>query len=291
VRSLGIDVGAKRKGLDAVLLDDSMVPSEARRHAGLEEIAELIRQVRPDVVAIDSPPAWGRSPGGSRLTEQEIRRFGIQSFGTPSDLKKASSVFYDWMRAGFEVFEAAAREGFERYGSGPVAGKAIEVFPHASAVVLAGCLPPRGVSRGRAKREWRRGVLRAQGVETDDLPSTDQVDAALAALTGLYALRGRCFAPGNPAEGVIVLPSATLPPPPFPRCRQSERSRHPDQLVFRGFARCGCGHPDCTASTSREFAPGHDAKRKSALWKLARTGQDAIDELRRRRWELPPEIR
>ena len=291
VRSLGIDVGAKRKGLDAVLLDESMVPSDARRHAGLEEIAELIRQVRPDVVAIDSPPAWGRSPGGSRLTEREIRRFGIQSFGTPSDPKKASSVFYDWMRAGFEVFEAAAREGFERYRSGPVAGKAIEVFPHASAVVLAGCLPPRGVTRGRAKREWRRGVLRAQGVETDDLPSTDQVDAALAALTGLFALRGRCFAPGDPAEGVIVLPSATLPPPPFPRCRQSERSRHPDQLVFRGFARCGCGHPDCTASTSREFAPGHDAKRKSALWKLARTGQDAIDELRRRRWELPPEIR
>ena len=291
VRSLGIDVGAKRKGLDAVLLDESMVPSDARRHAGLEEIAELIRQVRPDVVAIDSPPAWGRSPGGSRLTEREIRRFGIQSFGTPSDTKKASSIFYDWMRAGFEVFEAAAREGFERYGSGPVAGKAIEVFPHASAVVLAGCLPPRGVTRGRAKREWRRGVLRDQGVETDDLPSTDQVDAALAALTGLYALRGRCFAPGDPAEGVIVLPSATLPPPPFPRCRQSERSRHPDQLVFRGLARCGCGHPDCMASTSREFAPGHDSKRKSVLWSLARSGQDAVDELRRRGWEVPPEMR
>lgn len=291
VRSLGIDVGAKRKGLDAVLLDESMVPSDARRHAGLEEIADLIRQVRPDVVAIDSPPAWGRSPGGSRLTEREIRRFGIQSFGTPSDTKKASSIFYDWMRAGFEVFEAAAREGFERYGSGPVAGKAIEVFPHASAVVLAGCLPPRGVTRGRAKREWRRGVLRDQGVETDDLPSTDQVDAALAALTGLYALRGRCFAPGDPAEGVIVLPSATLPPPPFPRCRQSERSRHSDQLVFRGLARCRCGHPDCVASTSREFAPGHDSKRKSVLWSLARSGQDAVDELRRRGWEVPPEMR
>ena len=291
MRSLGIDVGAKRKGLDAVLLDESMVPSHARRHAGLEEIAELIRQVRPDVVAIDSPPAWGRSPGGSRLTEREIRRLGIQSFGTPSDPKKASSVFYDWMRAGFQVFEAAAGEGFERYGSGPVAGKAIEVFPHASAIVLAGCLPPRGVTRGRAKREWRRGVLRAQGVETDDLPSTDQVDAALAALTGLYALRGRCFAPGDPAEGVIVLPSATLPPPPFPRCRQSVRSRHPDQLVFRGLARCGCGHPDCTASTSREFAPGHDSKRKSVLWSLARSGQDAVDELRRRGWEVPPEMR
>jgi len=152
VRSLGIDVGAKRKGLDAVLLDETLIPSEARRHMGVEELEELIRQVRPDVVAIDSPPAWGRSPGGSRLTEREIRRFGIQSFGTPSDPKKASSVFYDWMRAGFEVFEAAAQEGFARYASGAVAGRAIEVFPHATAVVLAGCLPPSGTAAGRALR-------------------------------------------------------------------------------------------------------------------------------------------
>ena len=291
MRSLGIDVGAKRKGLDAVLLDETMVPSEAKRHAGVEEIAELIRLVRPDVVAIDSPPAWGRSSGGSRLTEREIRRFGIQSFGTPSDQRKASSAFYDWMRAGFEVFEAAALEGFARYGSGSVQGKAIEVFPHATAVVLAGCLPPRGLSKGRAKREWRRSVLRAHGVETENLPSADQVDAALAALTGLYALGGRCFAPGDPLEGVIVLPAATLPPPPYPRCRQAERSRRPDQLVFHGLARCGCGQPDCTSSTSREFAPGHDAKRKSLLWSLARSGQDAVDELRRRGWEVPPEMR
>ena len=291
MRSLGIDVGAKRKGLDAVLFDETMVPSEARRHAGVEEIVELIRQVRPDVVAIDSPPEWGRSSGGSRLTEREIRRFGIQSFGTPSNQRKASSAFYDWMRAGFEVFEAAALEGFARYGSGPVQGKAIEVFPHATAVVLAGCLPPRGLSKGRAKREWRRSVLRAHGVDTENLPSADQVDAALAALTGLYALGGRCFAPGDPLEGVIVLPASTLPPPPYPRCRQAERSHRPDQLVFHGLIRCGCGHPDCTSSTSREFAPGHDAKRKSVLWSLARSGQDAVDELRRRGWEVPPEMR
>jgi len=291
VHSLGIDVGAKGKGLDAVVLDERLMPSEARRHLRVEEVGELIRQVRPDVVAIDSPPAWGRSPGGSRLTEREIRRFGIQSFGTPSDPKKAVSAFYDWMRAGFEVFEAAAQEGFARYASGTVAGRAIEVFPHATAVVLAGCLPPSGMTTGRAKREWRRGVLRAQGVTTEDLRSSDQVDAALAALTGLYALGGRCFAPGDPLEGVIVLPAATLPPPPFPRCRQPERSDRQDQLVLHGLARCGCGHPDCASSTAREFAPGHDAKRKSLLWGLARSGQDAVEELRRRRWQVPPEMR
>src|SRR5207247_4041700 len=183
----GIDVGAKRKGLDAVLLDETLIPSEARRHMGVEELEELIRQVRPDVVAIDAPPTWGRSPGGSRLTEREIRRFGIQSFGTPSDPKKAENVFYDWMRAGFLVFEVAARHGFERYRSGRAERTAIEVFPHATAVVLSGCLQPKGIR----KRQWRAAVLTGRGVEADTLRSMDQVDAALAALTGLFALRGR----------------------------------------------------------------------------------------------------
>jgi hypothetical protein len=54
---------------------------------------------------------------------------------------------------------------------------------------------------------------------------------------------------------------------------------------------CGCGDPSCSALTAREFAPGHDAKRKSALWALARSGEVAIDELKRRRWTLPPEMR
>jgi len=39
------------------------------------------------------------------------------------------------------------------------------------------------------------------------------------------------------------------------------------------------------------FAPGHDAKRKSALWARARQGQHAVDELRRRKWAIPPEMR
>jgi hypothetical protein len=43
--------------------------------------------------------------------------------------------------------------------------------------------------------------------------------------------------------------------------------------------------------TNREFAPGHDAKRKSLLWEQARRGEEAIQELRRRGWELPPELR
>ena len=284
MRSLGIDVGA-RKGLDLVLLEDDLTPAETRRRVGADTLEARITELAPDVVAIDAPPAWGKN-GGSRRTERELRAFGIQSYGTPSDPKKGENAFYAWMKAGFAAFDVAARCGFDRFRSGRARGTALEVFPHASAVVLAGCLPPHQVG----KRDWRAHVLRSQGVRVDRLRSGDQVDAALAALTGLFALRGRSTSLGDPLEGVIVLPSTSLPARPYRRCRQDPRSGV-TQLHFPGLARCACGDPSCDRMTAAEFAPGHDAKRKSLLWKLAREGEEALDELRRRGWEVPPEAR
>jgi hypothetical protein len=188
------------------------------------------------------------------------------------------------MKVGFETFRAVAKT-HPRYRGGSVKGTAIEVFPHATAVVLAGVLPPPGVS----KREWRRAVLSQQGVDVGGLRSIDQIDAALAALTGLLALERRFSAPGDPREGQIVVPSASLPAHPYRRAVQPKRGE--DQPPLPGFAACACGDPDCKAITASEFAPGHDAKRKSALWKRARAGLEATDELRRRRWALPPEMR
>ena len=58
-----------------------------------------------------------------------------------------------------------------------------------------------------------------------------------------------------------------------------------------GLSPCGCGDPSCRELTGGEFARGHDAKRKSRLWASARTGVLAIEELRRRGWVTPPEMR
>jgi predicted nuclease with RNAse H fold len=282
VRALGVDVGVRR-GLDVVLLDDSLVPLEVRRKVAPEDLSTIARELEADVVAIDAPPAWGRN-GGSRLTEKELRWFGIQSYGTPSDPKKAENAFYEWMRIGFRAFDAVA-DRFPRYSSGPVEGSAIEVFPHATAVVLAGCLPPAGVS----KRDWRVSVLRAAKVDVRPLRSIDLVDAALASLTGIYALRGRFSAPGDPREGTIVIPVRTLPGNPYRRC---VRTPSPDgQMHLPGLTPCGCGDPACTALTKKEFAPGHESKRKSFLWGQARLGDTAVQELRRRGWAIPPEMR
>ena len=282
VRALGIDVSVRR-GLDLVLLNEASAILETHRRVQPGELGAILKAVEPDVVAIDSPPEWGRS-GGSRLTEKELRRFGIQSYGTPPQ-KKADNAFYAWMRVGMKAFEAAGVAGFARYRNGSVRGYAIEVFPHASAVVLAECLPPKALP----KHVWRRSILKAHDVSADELRSADQVDAALAALTGLLALRGRFTALGDPVEGCIVIPARTLPPVPYRRCVEPPADELQPHLP--GLAPCGCGDPDCTELTRREFAPGHDAKRKSALWRQARLGDEAVLELRRRGWELPPELR
>ena len=284
MRALGIDVGV-RKRFDLVLLDSERQPVERRRKVEPADLDELIRAWRPDVIAIDAPPQWGTHAGGSRLTERELRRFGIQSFGTPSDERKAENSFYEWMTVGFAAYEAAARCGYPRYSRGRVTGTAMEVFPHASAVVLQGCLPQRDAK----KRAFRTEVLLAQRVSLDGLRSMDQLDAALAALTGLLALDGLCFAPGDPKEGVIVLPARSLPPPPYRRCPEGTTQK--EQPHLPGLNPCACGDPACERLTASEFAPGHDAKRKSVLWNDARLGDDAVRELRRRGWELPPEMR
>jgi predicted RNase H-like nuclease len=278
-----VDVSVRR-GLDLVCLDGLSEPAALRSDVSPEALPDILRELRPDTVAIDSPPAWGAG-GGSRRAERELRRLGIQSYGTPSDPRKGESAFYAWMKVGFRAFAACAAAGYPLYRGGQARGCALEVFPHASAVVLAGCLPPAAVP----KHTWRASVLRAQGVGVGALRTADLVDAALAALTGLYALAGASVAAGDPDEGVIVLPARTLPARPYRRC--TRRPAPPPQLTLPGLSPCACGDADCRAMTSREFAPGHDAKRKARLWESARRGEEAREELSRRGWELPPELR
>lgn len=274
MRSLGIDVGGHRKKLDLVLLDDGRQPFPILSRIAVEDVARLIRELRPDVVAIDSPPDWGVDGMSSRETERQLAMLGIQSFRTPSRDRGLGNPFYDWMQVGFEVFRAAEEAGFPRFDGRTVRGTAIEVFPHASETVLAGCLPPIGVS----KKAWRTRLLRSQGVAVTDLRTVDHVDAAIAALTGLIALALRSpFAPGVPKEGVIVLPTR-VPTGPYARCDAPLAEEAPALISF---CACGCG---AEVRPGREFRSGHDAKLKAQLVRAMRTGDAARRELERRRW-------
>jgi predicted nuclease with RNAse H fold len=208
---LGIDVGV-RKGLDLVLLDESLVPRATHRGVSLAGLGDLLEDSRADVVAVDGPPAWA-AQGRSRKAERDLLRLRIRSYATPTAGRGTRHPFYAWMRTAIDVFDVALRRGYPLARTSMARGHAIEAFAHASAVVLAGALPPPGT----LKTHWRRGILGTAGVSVEALRTPDQIDAALAALTGMAALRGRTVVVGDPGEGLIVLPTAVMPTTPYAR--------------------------------------------------------------------------
>jgi predicted nuclease with RNAse H fold len=277
VRALGVDVGGGRKGLDLVVLHEDRTVVLTAARADLDDVRSVVREVRPQVVAIDSPPAWNAG-ARSRRTERQLAELGISTFPTPS-AAGGDKPFFEWMKAGMAVFGLAAELGYPLDTTGRRGRRAIEVFPYGTAVVLSGGLKPHGMRT----RDWRERVLRAHAVPTDALRTIDQVDAALAALTGLLVAEGRATYLGDGAEGVIVLPVAA----PLPRYRPGPAPADDDERLFR-FCACGCGRQ---VMPPREFVSGHDGRSKSMLWDRVREGRRAEQELERRRWEPPPEAR
>jgi predicted nuclease with RNAse H fold len=210
MRAMGVDVSVAH-GLDVVVLDESRRPVLSRARQTLPQVETALRELRPDVVAIDSPPGWA-STGRSRPLERQLARLGITMYATPQD--PGDHAFYRWMRVGFDVFAAADRCGYPLYrGDTAVQGRAVEVFPHASAVTLLGRLPGRGVP----KLTWRLRALAEAGVEHDALRTVDQVDAALAALTGMRCLQRRFCVVGVKGDCVLALPVPALPTRRFER--------------------------------------------------------------------------
>jgi hypothetical protein len=110
VLALGIDVGASRKGLDVVLLDETRQPARIASKVAIERLGMLIADVRPDVIAIDAPPVWAPN-GSSRLTERLLAEVNIHAFNTPAARNGHGHPFYAWMEVGFEVFNVAAARG------------------------------------------------------------------------------------------------------------------------------------------------------------------------------------
>src|SRR4029079_8350421 len=211
VRALGIDVGGEqRKDLDVVVMDADRQIAAVGSRVPVRRLGALIADHRPDVICVDGPPAWAPTGKRSRLAERELRLLGIQAYYTPDRATGEANDCYAWMRNGMAAFRAADRSGFPAYRAGRIAGSTIEVFPHASATVLTGCLPP-ARQTAAAKRAWRAAVLRGQHVPTSQLRTLDQVDAAVCALTGIVAHELRDpFAPGAPEEGRIVVPARVV---------------------------------------------------------------------------------
>ncbi len=74
MRAMGVDVSVAR-GLDMVVLDEPGGLVQSRATQTLPELESALRELRPDIVAIDSPPGWA-SAGRSRPLERQLARLG-----------------------------------------------------------------------------------------------------------------------------------------------------------------------------------------------------------------------
>ena len=265
----------ERKGLDLVALDSTRHVAASQGRLTVDGVAELVlHELCPDIVCIDSPSGWSLS-GRSRRAERELARMRISAYATGAD--PGEHRFYRWMRVGFSVFGALA-DRYPLFKGNDPSGSAAEVFPNATAVLLAG----RPREKQESKLQFRRQVLQTQGIN-DALPGIDRVDAGLAALTGLLALEGRWSSVGDPNEGVILLPPRPLTPllPSVRPVSSLPPVSAPDRRI-----QCGCG---CGAPVRRRFLPGHDAKLKSRLFAAWRGGDSAAgDQLRDLAWLPEP---
>lgn len=185
--------------MDLVALDSHRRITASYGKLSVAAVAELVvGELRPSIVCVDSPPGFSPS-AATRQAERHLARLGFPAFPVGPD--PGDHPFFRWMRVGFRVFEAVS-EAYPLYRSGDPRGCAIEVFPNAAAALVAG----RRRRSEETKTSFRRHALAGAGVAQERLANLDRVDAALAALSGLYALEGRFVALGDPDEGVVVVP-------------------------------------------------------------------------------------
>ena len=100
------------QGLDLVVMHDRphRRPDRGAR-PDLDDVRSVLREVRPQVVAIDSPPAWSAG-ARSRRTERQLAELGIQRVPDPVGGAAARQPFFDWMKAGMAVFALADELGY-----------------------------------------------------------------------------------------------------------------------------------------------------------------------------------
>jgi predicted nuclease with RNAse H fold len=213
---VGIDVAARRP-CTAVALQGGRI---ARAVEWLESddrggLVDWVVRLGPQVVAVDAPQGWKRAPRGtrrSRACDHELLRRGLSVYQVPSkvDVESGAANLPEWMGAGFELFRALRRRGFESPPDGSIPGAlgqpaaVIEVYPYAAFATLLG-------QRPRAKTERlglaaRVRALRQAGVEWDDFFDHDSLDALAAALTGWRCMQGRACTVGESREGLLWLP-------------------------------------------------------------------------------------
>jgi predicted nuclease with RNAse H fold len=171
----GVDVGGRRKGFHAAVLDARSLVAGPKRLAGPGETADWLAAFDLESVGVDSPCRPALPGQTARHCERELARRVCGVRWTPAGDRLHGNPYYEWIVHGLELYEALRERGIE----------AIEVFPTASFTRWTGL-------RSRASRAaWSHGAL--DGLGLGGLPprlGQDGRDAIAAAFTAQLQAEG-----------------------------------------------------------------------------------------------------
>jgi predicted nuclease with RNAse H fold len=185
VRTLGVDVGGRRKGFDVALVDSRRL-LDLRGGLDRRSVVALVEDARPAMVGIDGPRSCAPEGESARAGERALARAVCGIRWTPDERRVRAGAYYEWVVEALALFDALAARDIE----------AIEVFPTASWTRWCG---PRGP---RSRSSWTReglASLRLEGVP--ERTNQDQRDAIAAAVTARQHVAGQ-----TESIGEIVVP-------------------------------------------------------------------------------------
>jgi predicted nuclease with RNAse H fold len=173
-RTVGVDVGGRRKGFDLALLDDREVTA-LMRGLDREAVVEFVNMHQPALVAVDSPRSCAPEGQSTRECERELITSICGIRWTPDNKCVEANPYFAWIGEGLALYAALAA------ADEPV----IEVFPTASWTRWHG---PRGPLTRAA---WTRdGLARLCLTGVPERTNQDQRDAIAAAITAQQHTRG-----------------------------------------------------------------------------------------------------
>jgi predicted nuclease with RNAse H fold len=183
---MGVDVGGRRKGFDAALVEDRRLVGLRRRQSAGDAVAWAVT-ARPSVIAIDSPRSCALPGRTHRPGEKELRDAVCGIRWTPPKAKLEGNPYYEWIVEGLRLYEAL----------GDQPARVIECFPTASWTRW------HGARNGRPRSVWTREALGELALR--DVPrrtNQDMRDAIAAAWTARDYEQGR-----SQLFGEIVVPA------------------------------------------------------------------------------------
>ena len=191
-RVVGIDLTAGDKPSGIAYLNGDEV--ETCSLTTDEDILTYIRNLKPDIVSIDSPlglPGGGEqidpSAGIVRVAESDLASIGIAAY--PALINSMKNLTLRGIRL---------RKAIESFSYSP---KVIESYPGAAQDIL--CIPRKQKSLSLLREGLRRLGLKGRGLDTR---SHDEMDAITSAIVGRYFEVGLFEPMGIPSEAQLIVP-------------------------------------------------------------------------------------